>query len=155
MGGLTDREPSREGVEKVNKTWVKLTCLECGKQFSCEVLKTDNCEEWANEHITICPACLRQDQADIKETKQLTKLGEILGGYVLPQLVGTEKQVAWASKIRTQMILDAGAIYNISGFSAPTPGKYREMLDSDMPEYAKRILHMLCDPDAKWFIEHR
>lgn len=51
--------------------------------------------EWYEENC-ICPECYAAEQAAKREAEAQK--------YALPELVGTEKQVAWAEKIRSKFV---------------------------------------------------
>lgn len=71
------------------------TCKICGEKFAIQVTKrnraeADSFEAWAAENIDVCRECERK--AEFEHAKQETES--------LPELTGSEKQIAWATKIR-------------------------------------------------------
>jgi hypothetical protein len=87
-----------------------LVCEECGQEFThihnCYNRDAaDSYEEWAKENITVCPECYKKAQRS-KERVQEDATAENVDswikseGFELSDLAGTEKQVAWAKKIR-------------------------------------------------------
>lgn len=87
------------------KASVEIICEECGKEFTHEHIcrnrnEADSYEEWARENITTCPACWYKAKraAEEKRAEEATKDVE------LSELTGSEKQVAWAEKIRRAAI---------------------------------------------------
>lgn len=87
------------------KVRMKIKCEKCGCEFihTREFAKrseADNYEEWAAENIKICNKCHKHE----KENKEVEEALEILKSYPeLCELNGTEKQVAWANKIRAKV----------------------------------------------------
>lgn len=99
---------------------IEIICTECG----CKFTHRKNCynrdaatkyEEWAAENITICPECYgKQKRAEERARldKQTEEAKEASAGIELPELTGTEKQIAWAKDIRARavkMFVDAKA----------------------------------------------
>lgn len=88
------------------KVKVKIICKKCGcefihvRDFSSRA-EADNYEEWAKENIKICNKCHKHE----KENKEVEEALEILKSYPeLCELNGTEKQIAWANKIRAKIV---------------------------------------------------
>lgn len=84
------------------------TCEWCGKTFEkvqyCHNRReADNWEEWAERNFTVCPDCWREQkekerqEANEKAAKENAENG-------LPTLTGSPKQIAWAEKIRNEMM---------------------------------------------------
>lgn len=79
------------------------TCERCGNGFLKIAYKAnrrdaENFREWAKGHCTICPDCWKEEQKKKQELALLKYAAEI------PQLHGTERQVAWAEDIRRNLI---------------------------------------------------
>lgn len=81
---------------------IECTCKVCGGKFEHIKFKNnreqaDSYEEWAKENITICPDCFRRNKTETEINKAESK-------YPLPELTGTEKQIAFARKLRAEHI---------------------------------------------------
>ena len=122
---------------------IEIRCEECG----CTFTHTHKCynrdaansyEDWAREHITVCPSCYgaakraeeraRQDAAAEKGMQAISE-----NGIALPELTGTEKQIAWANKIRAA----AAAVFAAAGAKPVAWERFAEITA------------------AKWWIENR
>lgn len=86
-------------------------CEKCGKEFQkINYLQNrksaDEWQKWAEANITFCEDCYKEEReaerkaADEKAAKENAELG-------LPALVGSEKQIAWAEKIRRDFVVEA------------------------------------------------
>ena len=105
------------------------------------------------EQSAVCPDCCKaQREASIADADK-----------DLPKLEGTEKQVAWAGKIRVEMmkankllrfVLDGTVTADrlISDITSRLAGG--EVSEAAMKE-AEKVLKILTETDAKWFIENR
>lgn len=89
------------------------TCEKCGNTFTKIAYRqnrTDarNYEAWAEANCTICPECWKAE----KEAKQKEEQESILQKYsdVIPSLTGSEKQIAWAEKIRRNLVDNANDV---------------------------------------------
>ena len=82
------------------------TCKTCGKEFTkttfqCNRKSADEWVAWAEANCDECPECYRKR----KEAERKAELEELKEAYSdLPQLIGTERQVAWATKIRFESL---------------------------------------------------
>lgn len=118
------------------KAKIELKCKKCGCEFvhTREFMKrseANNYEEWAKENIKICSKC-RKDE---KDNNEVAKALEILKSYpALCELNGTEKQVAWANKIRAKIASELVQL-------------------SKRPE--KIFAYINAIKDASWWIENR
>ena len=90
------------------KARVYITCDTCGCEFEHSKVcynraDAERYEEWAREHITTCPKCWR----DAKREQEVLDAAKAVddAGVELPELVGSEKQVKWASELRVKAIL--------------------------------------------------
>lgn len=82
-------------------------CAICGAHFTSYATKANreeaaSWEEWASEHFTTCPECYKKQQA----AKAAEKYAEITAKYPLPELKGTEKQIAYAATRREQYLVE-------------------------------------------------
>lgn len=116
---------------------VTCTCKKCGKSFNkvkyCANRRdAESWESWASSNITICDDC---------RTAEINgKLVEKRKG--LAALAGSEKQIAWAEKIRGEFVS------GISDAMSSTSEEYIPLLNKVI-DYIKSI------PSASWWIDHR
>lgn len=78
-------------------------CATCGKEFTVTAFRRNtrearDFEVWASEHIDECDPCKQQRQADAKAAEAAER--------AWPELTGSEKQIAWAIKIRSKLAQD-------------------------------------------------
>ena len=145
---------------------VELVCSTCGKTFTHRKKRynradADQYEEWARAHIDTCPDCFRAQQQKEKELEAAARSSQ------LPQLQGSEKQVAWANAIRNKMISENqvakgiidGEFENPDG-SALTFQQAKEIwsVGGIHPREQKTVdsvIKQFTEIQAKWFIDHR
>lgn len=102
------------------------TCKKCGAQFEIRRKKynrkaADDFEAWAPTYYDTCPKCY---QAEKEEAIEAASAG-------LPELIGSEKQVAWAKKIRSELLFA-----------------------EDRKHFEESIQALVLEiPSAKWWIE--
>lgn len=87
------------------KASVKLICEVCGGTFiwsrQCGNREEANrVEKWARESITVCPQCSFEAKRKLENEKAKEKTEKLS----LPQLEGSEKQIAWANTIRLKFV---------------------------------------------------
>lgn len=93
------------------KASVDLVCTVCGKSFTHSKIcysraEANTYEDWARGHITMCAECYRKQEhekrmIDIgKKVKAKLKLLEA----EFPPLNGTEKQIAYADRLRKEAV---------------------------------------------------
>lgn len=85
------------------KATVEIICSECGNRFKHSKVfgsraDADRYENWALEHIKVCPECANKHRIESEQAKAEQEKSE----YGLVKLNGTEKQVAWADRIRAK-----------------------------------------------------
>lgn len=90
---------------------ITCTCEICGGTFDhrheCyNRRQADEYEAWAADHITVCPECYRKRKME-ERAAELASIREEIAGAELPDLTGTEKQVAWAWKLRLEFLENA------------------------------------------------
>lgn len=133
---------------------VKLTlvCKTCGCEFThrheCyNREQAESYEEWARENIDTCPDCYREEKRTAEEKKIESGILEILEAdgvkIELAELEGSEKQIAWANKIRNE------ALYNLLKLYKEKGGKLEQ---SSVDKVADMINGKTA---AKWWIENR
>ena len=116
---------------------VTCTCKKCGKSFSkvkyCASRRdAESWESWAVSNITICDECRAAERSEKPAKKR----------EGLAALTGSEKQIAWAEKIRDQFVS------GISDAMSSTSEEYIPLLNKVI-DYIKSI------PSASWWIDHR
>ena len=136
-------------------------CKTCGEEFKKETVKrnrteADSWEEWAQNYYDECPDCYQkriqaERDAANEEAAGFAKEAE------LPELIGTEKQVAWANKIRwdlyesTQDTLDK-AMEIIQSGRNPERREKRQRAYDECVLFSKWIFSKT---EASFWIDHR
>lgn len=148
------------------KARVTCTCKICGATFTRETIKrnraeADNWDAWAAENIDTCPDCFRAEKKQ-KEAERVAARSQ-----QLPQLQGSEKQVAWANTIRDKMISENqlaqgirdGEFINPDGTTLTFQQAQEFWATVDFtPEEkttADAVIKLFTETQAKWFIDHR
>ena len=136
------------------KAEIKCTCPECGATHYWSVTchnrrEADNWEEFhADEANTrLCPECYAKQQAakraEAREAENKAA-AETAGALGLPELSGTEKQVAWAISIRQKALDEA---------LAPHGGSLANLNDKGRAVLAAAMAKL--PTEARWWIDHR
>ena len=137
------------------KAEIKCTCPECGATHYWSVTchnrrEADNWEQYhADEANTrLCPECYAKQQAakraEAREAENKAA-AETAGALGLPELSGSEKQVAWAVSIRQKALDEA--------LSAAAGGSTRVLNDEGRALVAAVLGRM--SAEARWWIDHR
>ena len=84
------------------------TCKTCGKEFTYSKIcynrrDADDFEEWAAEHIDECDEC-REARLRKERDEENAHAAALAAENDLPELHGSEKQVAWALSLRQRAI---------------------------------------------------
>ena len=84
------------------------TCAKCGATFEVTAAKynrrkADSWKAWAESNYDECPDCYKIRKQQEREAAN-TAAAEKAKGAGLPDLTGSEKQIAWATKIRQDFI---------------------------------------------------
>lgn len=131
------------------KATATCTCRVCGATFDVSAVKrnrrdADSWESWAVQHYDECPEC-REARIQAQRAEENKKAAEAAHEMGYPELIGTLKQVAWATTIRDKVITSLREFYfdPQRGGSLPEAGRIFEGI--------KKILfgHTL----AGWWIE--
>lgn len=85
---------------------VECTCCECGKSFTASKIlasrdQANNWEAWAKSNIIQCDDCHTKER-EAQKAAENAKAAEAAQEFELPELTGTEKQIAWANTIRVR-----------------------------------------------------
>ena len=83
------------------------TCCECGKSFTASKIlasrdQANSWEEWAKSNIIECDECREKEREEEKAAAN-AKAAESAKEFELPELTGSDKQVAWANTIRVKL----------------------------------------------------
>ena len=84
-------------------------CAQCGEKFNhrkklYNSAQAQDYTEWAKDNITICPVCWKANQQAEEETRINKIVSELTKNIALSTLQGSEKQIAWAEKIRAKAL---------------------------------------------------
>ena len=125
------------------------TCKTCGQKFEFRAYKAnrreaDSFEAWAAEHINECEDCAMARKA-AERAKENEDAARIAAENDYPQLIGTEKQVAWAITIREQAMKLMREYYS-SDKRTGDAYKYNEQATTRLA---------LSNVKASWWIDHR
>ena len=133
------------------------TCKRCGKTFERESRwwndqKAREWEEWAAKNITLCPECKYDDY--VAGAAKLAREASAIG---LPELEGSDKQVAWAEYIRAEL-LESAEEYLKDNWNMTSM-----LEDAAVKVHNEKVLHVLGqilvqirqEPRAAWWISHR
>lgn len=106
--------PKESEEEKMAKATAVCTCAKCGKEFVCtNILQSrsaaNDWENWASTHYTVCGDCYQAELAEKRqeENAEAARKNAEMG---LPSLTGSEKQIAWAEKLRSDFIAAASEL---------------------------------------------
>lgn len=146
---------------------ITLTCADCGSTFEhihyCRNSReAASYEAWAAENITVCPDCLRK----AKQEKELQQINDEAAALELPELTGTEKQVAWAKKIRHDLLAEAKQYrYTVEWMrQVIAAGKVDELFAAIKAtaethprnsQLVQAVYKAITEQSAKWWIENR
>ncbi|MGI6169911.1 MAG: hypothetical protein ACOYI4_09505 [Christensenellales bacterium] len=155
------------------KASVTLTCTKCGKEFVHEQKNcgnrrdANNYEEWAIQNIDLCPECYGEKKRAEHANKVEKKAAELR----LPKITsGTEKQIAWAEKIRYEVLTDPDYAMIVPPIRKMLAGEIPEGLKEKFPDASleelfeiavepypenKKVKLMLTSVDAKEIIDNR
>jgi hypothetical protein len=124
----------------------------CGHTQSVNLFGTGNERErkmgWMRSQK--CPDCVRANQTEARAA-----LAEVQGWA---NLIGSEKQIAWALTIRAKKLpeleqLLATATEQYTELAADV--SLNEQTRGNYETIVKGVEHMRTEPDAKWWIDHR
>lgn len=104
------------------------TCCECGKSFTASKIlasrdQANNWEEWAKSNIIQCDDCREKEREEEKAAAN-AKAAESAKGFDLPELTGSDKQVAWANTIRVKVFEQYSKV--TESFTKFTPEKQNQ-----------------------------
>jgi len=138
--------------------WLKFKCEKCGNEYKFEAYHTNDPsykkEYWRKlqgEPYGLCPDCYQaKKKAELEEKNRQAMLKAKEMG--LPELTGTEKQVAWANSIRQKhidMLED-----EIETLQEDLENGF-DFVEEDIETYKKALKIIRTKTEAKWFINTR
>ena len=133
------------------------TCCECGKSFTASKIlasrdQANNWEEWAKSNIIQCDDCREKEREEEKAAAN-AKAAEAAKELKLPELTGTEKQIAWANTIRVKVFEQYSKV--TESFTKFTPEKQNQCAEEfeKLNEVADYLFNNKLS--ASFWIEHR
>lgn len=104
----------------------------------------------------LCPECYKKHLEEEKE-RQNQEAAEKSAEMELPELTGTEKQIAWANTIRVKKVSTVNAV--IEKISKEMEKRGVDVIPGKnvgIKEISEAVDYFVCGhTDAKWWIEHR
>ena len=139
------------------KATVTCTCCECGKSFAASKIlasrdQANNWEEWAKSNIIECDECKEKArQAEREEANK--KAAESAKEFELPELTGSEKQVAWANTIRVGYYTEYSKV--VDGYTKLTK-EQQAKCNEEFEQFNKIVDYVFSNKNsASFWIEHR
>lgn len=138
------------------KARVELICDECGRTYTREKFchnrrEADEWERWMEGRGGLCPECYTAkkllDRAD--------KDAAFEAGHNYPALIGSEKQVAWATTIRRKAITAIEEWDNGELAKIPEDRQDDPVMHVKAAGIAEFIAWVGCHEAASWWIDHR
>lgn len=139
------------------KATVTCTCCECGKSFTASrTLATraqaNNWEAWAKSNIIQCDDC-RTKEREAQKAAENAKAAEAAQEFELPELQGTEKQVAWANTIRVGYYTEYSKV--VDGYTKLTK-EQQTKCNEEFERFNKIVDYAFSNKNsASFWIEHR
>lgn len=139
------------------KATVTCTCCECGKSFTASrILATraqaNNWEAWAKSNIIECDECKEKARQAEREEANV-KAAESAKEFELPELTGSEKQVAWANTIRVGYYTEYSKV--VDGYTKLTK-EQQTKCNEEFERFNKIVDYAFSNKNsASFWIEHR
>lgn len=134
---------------------VTLTCSKCETTYTIRKqcnnrTEANNFESYMESQKGLCPECWKNEQQQKREQERqqiAEKANNTItaAGIVFPELIGSEKQIKWASDIRNRVI-EQLTKYGI---------KWDIIANGNYPENLKSEVNRLFETSAKKWIESR
>ena len=126
-------------------------CATCGKKFEIRVRKSNSreaasFEKWAKENITECKEC-EKARLQAKYDEGNANAAEAAAEMGYPELIGTEKQVAWANTIREKALAELRDTFMDP--ECPEKHLYRRLAFTGISHLILRMRQ------AAWWIDHQ
>lgn len=139
------------------KATAACTCCECGKSFTASKIlasrdQANSWEEWAKSNIIECDECKEKArQAEREEANK--KAAESAKEFELPELTGSEKQVAWANTIRVGYYTEYSKV--VDGYTKLTK-EQQAKCNEEFEQFNKIVDYVFSNKNsASFWIEHR
>lgn len=134
------------------KAMATCKCATCGCEFTKMTVKknrseADSWEKWAESYYDECDEC-HQKRINAEREEESRKAAEAAREINLPELTGSEKQIAWAERIRMEFIQSADKEIQAT---AERPQSSR-MSVSELESFKEWILRKT---DSSWWIDKR
>ena len=139
----------------MTKAIVTIKCATCGKEFTVSRLCANSADanswkQWAAEHYDTCRECYfeAQHQEEAEEAAEDN----------LPELEGSEKQIAWALSIRAKFAKEiknfiANAEASLEALKAS--GEATPAHSAQLAKCRKVAAKMLSETSCRWWIDNR
>lgn len=133
------------------------TCCECGKSFTASRIlasrdQANNWEEWAVSNIIECDECKEKARQAEREEANV-KAAESAKEFELPELTGSEKQVAWANTIRVGYYTEYSKV--VDGYTKLTK-EQQTKCNEEFERFNKIVDYAFSNKNsASFWIEHR
>lgn len=143
------------------KAKVMIRCAECGEEFTVTSFKrnrteADSWESWMQANATmLCQDCWRKEQEERRRSEDKARQdADHADG--LPELTGSEKQIAWARKIRREKldVIDkhiSNAESYVNGLTGDDAERGRRKLENT--QYCRKLIAN--HTESKWWIDRR
>lgn len=145
------------------KATITCRCKICGKTFE----HTKDCynradanayEQWAEQNITVCPACYAASKKAAARSKLDAYIAENFGAeHPLPEISGvSEKQIAYAASLRSKLIgeLSSYGVKTSSFFAAEEEVQLSKLDEAGVAEAQEQAAAEGLTAEA-WFEKHR
>lgn len=129
--------------------WEYVSCSECGKEYQVQMYGPQKTRDWKVSNWNgVCGDCKEAAKAALVEKN---KSGELV------ELTGSEKQIAWAYKIRAEFIEYADKIetdkYKLEDIIDECKGDHNLIADIDLIQAA--LATIIENPSSHWWIESK
>lgn len=127
--------------------WETVKCSKCGESYSVQMYGPRKTREWKiNSWRGICDDCKEAERENLIEKN---KSGD------MPELTGSEKQIAWAMKIRAEFINYADKIDEDEIEDILDDCKDDHNLSADPGLVDAALAEIMETPEAHWWIDSR
>lgn len=127
--------------------WETVECSKCGEDYSVQMYGPRKTREWKiNSWRGVCDDC--------KETERESLIEKNKSGG-MPELTGSEKQIAWAMKIRAEFISYADKMDEDEIEDILEDCKDNHNLTADSKLIDAALAEIMETPEAHWWIDSR
>lgn len=124
------------------------TCKHCGETFEKVAIKrnrreADSWEQWAADAFDVCPECERKQREE-----EVARAAEEAKASGMPELTGSPKQIAWAEKIRVDLMARFAAYWEQAKVACD---------DQETLKRIDQVINYILQNKAKtgWWIDNR